>query len=305
MIRHLTIAAVVMLFCLAGRAQPSPDSISITYWERVHTDSEERVHLHAFGMGIGGASYRLDERVLGCKKATTPRTESHCFYSAVPDSVRAEFFTGVVQDGILELKGDQGKFQEGLTIAATIGGHELAPIEISSVPAQGAPRKIVDRMFRLIRTLGLDGNCPEKVDLDAPRALRPELIRETVEGDDQPARAVTIEEVLSHLDEYNGKRVALVGYYRAEFECFALFPTDAPEYGPFIGRSLWVGEPSTFSPEIKMKPYFNRWVRMEGTVYGHRDGHLGSCPAGIQRITRIEPSNPPASESRSAGQAKP
>jgi len=115
----------------------------------------------------------------------------------------------------------------------------------------------------------------------------------TTEGDRQPARAVSLAEVLAHPDTYQGKRVSVTGFYHGEFEGSSLAVDEATSRKRGHERSLWRGGVSTFADRSAINDRNDSWLRVEGVFLRGPAGHMDLWPGELVRITRIEPISPP------------
>jgi hypothetical protein len=126
------------------------------------------------------------------------------------------------------------------------------------------------------------------VDQIVPRHER-KFVTTTIEGDFEPARTVTVAELLKHPARYNGKRVRITGYYHSEFEDSSLYD----KKGDPMFHALWVDGASSFAREKDLQWTDDGHVIMEGCFIQGPDGHLGGWPGELQRVTRVVSLDPP------------
>ena len=128
-----------------------------------------------------------------------------------------------------------------------------------------------------------------------------------LQGDDQPAVEVALQELAQHPNVYDGRRVRVSGYHHAEFEHSSL--SEDPAHINDYDHSIWLGGVSGTAKPTHVPHTNDAYVKVEGTFSGHRGGHLGLWPGEVDRLTKIEiqgekqtiePSVPPNTHSPSA-----
>jgi hypothetical protein len=127
-----------------------------------------------------------------------------------------------------------------------------------------------------------------------------QTVTTTIEGDFEPARTVTVAQILKNPARYNGKRVRITGYYHAEFEDSNLSDRRSNE----ITTSLWVDAQSTFAKKGDLDWPEDGRVTIDGCFMKGPGGHMGAWPGELQRVTRVisldPPSPPPAPADQSS-----
>ena len=113
------------------------------------------------------------------------------------------------------------------------------------------------------------------------------------EGDRQPARPVTLGEMMAHPDNYDGKRVSVTGYYRGEFEGSSFCPDEKADAAGRYGDCLWLGEPSTFADHKDIQFVNDAWIKVEGVFFKGPGGHMSMWSGELQRLTLMQPASLP------------
>lgn len=99
---------------------------------------------------------------------------------------------------------------------------------------------------------------------------------------------VTVADVLLHKEDYQGKRVEIVGFYRSHFEYSAIYQ-DGEERE--TKRGVWIDFFAKPGHEDKVKWIDNGFVRIVGKFEfrpGLGVGHLGGWPAKLTDIELFE-----------------
>jgi hypothetical protein len=116
----------------------------------------------------------------------------------------------------------------------------------------------------------------------APEADR-KITSRTIEGDLQPARPVTLNELLANPSAFDGKRVRVSGYYHGENHFSSL--TFGKKSKMDTDQGIWINGASTFAKASRFDRTNNSYVTVEGTFSGRRGGNFGAWPAEIERLT--------------------
>jgi hypothetical protein len=191
------------------------------------------------------------------------------------------FFASLVDAGLRKLpKGDNfiGDASNS-QIFATISGRDLQRTYNSPIKS-GARKAIHDAVNAFAKKLGIDQ--PE----DAEKATR------IIEGNRTPAREVSFSSLITNPSRYDGKRIAVVGFYHGEFECSALVPEKFQWTTLDRDRPFWV-DGSKFAKSSDLHWKNDSWVRIEGVFSARHGGHMGLAPGLIQRATKFEPLDGP------------
>ena len=145
------------------------------------------------------------------------------------------------------------------------------------------PSQTSDRLA--MRKILLD--LAAKLGIDKPSSGVSAMI--TSEGDLEPSRSVPLERMRVEHDQYQGKRISVVGFYDGRYpEMRELFVNQRAAANRDIRNSVWLGEVSSvvLPPAIKEKA--QSWIRIEGVFLWGRYGHKGNVMGMIDRITKIE-----------------
>jgi len=112
----------------------------------------------------------------------------------------------------------------------------------------------------------------------------------TIEGDFEPTRNVTIQQLLKSPATYDGKRVRVTGYYHSEYE-----ESNFSEHkGDDIKQSLSLNGRSVFANDADINWIDDGHATVEGTFVNRPGGHWGAWPGEIQRLTKFISLDPPA-----------
>jgi hypothetical protein len=186
------------------------------------------------------------------------------------------FFTSLTDAGLWTLpKGDDftGDAPDS-QIYATISGRELERNYNS--PIDGAPRKAFHAaVTAFAKKLGIDQ--PE----DAAKATL------TVEGDRTPAREVPFSSLITNPARYDGKRIAVVGFYHSQFGISVLVPEKFVWGSLDFDREFWVGSSSKLAKGSDSRRKNDSWVRIEGVFSARYGAHTGGSPGVIDRVTKF------------------
>ena len=102
---------------------------------------------------------------------------------------------------------------------------------------------------------------------------------------------VSILSLISRPQEFDGKLVRVIGYFRAEFEGDAIY-LHKQDYLLFIPKNgLWVDLEVDIRKQAKKAN--NGYVLLEGVFEAGNQGHLGSWSGAIGKVQRIERHWPP------------
>ena len=117
--------------------------------------------------------------------------------------------------------------------------------------------------------------------------------KRTSQGDLEPSQEVTLDQLLADPDLYEGKRVAVSGYYKGEFEDSSLSVTKEASQAREYARSVWIGGGSTFADaeHVQFPTGYGlpaTRVRVEGVFFKGPGGHLSLWPGEIQRLTMFQ-----------------
>jgi hypothetical protein len=103
---------------------------------------------------------------------------------------------------------------------------------------------------------------------------------------------IEIRELLADPVRFDGKTVAVVGWFIYEREHIAIYASRA-DSKLFPRCGLWVVHPSTVGGEDAISALSRGWVRLIGTFANRRKngcGHFNAYPAQISNIKELEKS---------------
>jgi hypothetical protein len=171
----------------------------------------------------------------------------------------------------------------------------------SAFPPERNTQQIDDVIKSIVHEFGLDQiNGPAYATIvrkagtisiepsDLQDRTNPPAVSES-EGDLISARQTTLQELISHADKFDGKRVSVVGFYHGEFEGNELRAAEKSDYK----KNVWCGSVSTFAPKAVAFGQ-DRWARVEGTFLRGPAGHFGMWLGEITRVTRFDVQTPSA-----------
>ncbi|MHC4119844.1 MAG: hypothetical protein ACYSWO_20300 [Planctomycetota bacterium] len=111
------------------------------------------------------------------------------------------------------------------------------------------------------------------------------------EGDLEPSRKVTLQEILEEPDKFHGKRICTKGFYDFQFE--------GMDFHDRRGSNVWIGENSSFARKKRATfPFLSLeglllgrlrgYATVEGVFLKGPGGHFGLWPGEIVRLTRCD-----------------
>jgi hypothetical protein len=109
------------------------------------------------------------------------------------------------------------------------------------------------------------------------------------EGDLIAPRETTLKWLIGHADEFDRKRVSVVGFFHDEFEGRELRSDEKSDYA----ENLWCDDISAFAPKGTLFCQ-DCWVRLDAVFMKGPGGHLGGWPGELTRITRVQIQNRPS-----------
>lgn len=141
------------------------------------------------------------------------------------------------------------------------------------------------------RVRGVIMDFARRIKIDQPSDFN--AVTTVSEGDLQPARQVTVEDLLKNPDAYNGKRVSVTGYYNGRFEgqvfCLDKNSVLSHRYEYCIYRH----GASSFVSDADAEIANDTWERADGVFFKGPAGHMGLWPGELVRLTRVELLPPP------------
>jgi len=188
----------------------------------------------------------------------------------------AAFFANLVDAGLWSLPEGDNSTGDALNtqLYARISGRDLQRTYFSRI--EGGPREAFHAaVIAFAKKLGVDQ--PE----DAAKATH------IVEGDRTPAREIPFSSLITNPARYDGKRIAVVGFYHCEFECSLLVPGKFDWHGLDSDREFWIDSSSKYAKESDFRWKNDSWVRIEGVFNAGHGGHMGGSPGVIGRLTKF------------------
>lgn len=279
------IPAILLLVMVAhtALAQLAHPYVSYDFFETRRSDSDHRECVtQIFLTGDDYIGYRYREDVLG---STTPTVRSVAFSNeyrrkataAEQEELVQALLSASVFDLTTEPKPASTDYFSNLDVR--LNKREARTFFYS--PPNSPIRKAIHEVML---------QFAKRMEIDRPKD--PMNATTVTEGDHQPARAVTLTEVLAHPDKYHGKRVSVAGFYHGEFEGSNLAVDEAVSAVSRkrdYKRSVWRGGVSTFAEQTAIKDRNDSWLQIEGVFLRGPGGHMGLWPGELVRVTRIEP----------------
>jgi hypothetical protein len=112
------------------------------------------------------------------------------------------------------------------------------------------------------------------------------ITHRTVEGDFVPARSITLQQLLSNPQEFDGKRVRVSGYYHYEHHCSNLSFGPKSQTDPKQG--IWIDSASTYADSKRIDEANDAYVFVEGCLTAGPAGAWGAWPGSIERLTELK-----------------
>jgi hypothetical protein len=265
-----------------------PPYVCYQLHELRRTPSEHRDVSTVVSLGGGGyVSFSFWERVSGSteENVKTLRFRSEDQRKATEEE-QSWLIEALLNAGVFELRSEAtnpaGGYYTHLDVQIRGRGTLLS---FDSPPTTGSRKVIHDILFQFARQIGID------------RPSDPAAAMTVSEGDNLPARATTIADLLADPAKFHGKRVSVAGFYHGGFECSALGVNQWASIRSDRKRSIWRGDPSTFTKLSAIFGKNNAWVRVDGVFLKGPAGHIGIADGQIVRLTRVRPVLPPMSAS--------
>lgn len=277
-----SLLSTLLLFLLAAHslfAETDRVSVSYGFYETLRTEADQRKRLtHIYLSADGDVGFSQREIVYG---ATTPVVRSVTFdnvnFRKATKEEKAELVRELLAANVLDLtegKSESKEYTSNLDIRI---GDRKNRVRLYVRPDSPRIKAIHEVMFRFAKQMKMDQPRDEK------------KATTVTEGDTQPARNVTIEELLRNPDQYDGKRVSVVGFYRLLFESSDLAADRKASKNQDYERSLWRDNLSPFADKSAIDDRDEAWLRVDGIFLRGPGGHAGLWPGTIERITRLEP----------------
>ncbi len=277
-LRFMCLAAIVVCVFVTTPMGTGQDRVYYLYIDNIDTPQETREHLHYVGISNQSVYYSLEERIYGCIKQSTTRTMFQ-HYCKVTESEQAAILEDLSAAGVFEVKADaepsdlNKKSLYGY-LDAEFKGRSIHIGNFFTPPTDGSRKQVHEYLFRLADRLGLASARPAEHETDV------------TEGDNVAASEVDLRKLIKDIAKYNGKRVAVVGYYHAETETSNFSPRRYDDLLQAFPNSLWLGNPSTSADRSAIHIKSDSWLRVEGTVDTRSHGHMDCWPGELVRITK-------------------
>jgi hypothetical protein len=304
-IMRLTYVLVLLLATIQTAQAQSSIRVEYRFEKTVRTQSDHRNYLTQVSLlNNSSAHYTYREQVFGAISSTVRFIEFSTPHPGrkVTAKQRAGLMQALLKAKVFELASDSqpSKSNYFSSLNIEINGRRCQ-VFFNTPPRSPARKALHEIMLRFAKQQRID--------------KRPANATTISEGDHQPARKVSLAEVLAHPNTYQGKRISVVGFYHGEEESSSLsmdeaipralvlktkewrasrggqsgYAAVAPLYKSFLKSSVWRSGTSTFASKADTGHKNDSWVRVQGVFLRGPTGHMGLWPGEIVRITRIEP----------------
>jgi hypothetical protein len=303
---------VLIAVCFFSRQAYAYDELSFDTIERVRTDGDDRerlVTLKFYFSPRNRVGYELRETPYGSLSAKVKSIELEREIDITPEEGR-RFAERLIAAGLFSLpRSGEHRIENIWSIFGSLRGHTFE-LSYRQPPESGVRKRVEDTAQAIAHELGLDriegptfarivregSTARLETSSDDPRTKVP-AVTET-EGDRIPPRLVTLRELVAHPNEYDGKRVSVVGFYHSEFEGSELRSKEKSD----TRENVWCEMMSSFAPEgTEFKQ--DCWARIDGTFLKGPAGHFGMWPGEITRVTRFETQKQPIETMNTPGAA--
>jgi hypothetical protein len=99
--------------------------------------------------------------------------------------------------------------------------------------------------------------------------------------------SVSIIQLISNPEQFDGKRVRLIGFVRLELEGDAIYLHREDYNNRLTKNGLWINITKDFDGKGNHK-YDQKYVLVEGTFSANNQGHMGLFSGAIENIERFE-----------------
>jgi hypothetical protein len=288
---------VLVAVCFFLRQAYAYDELAFDTIERVRTDVDDRermVTVNFYFSPSNRVGYELRETPYGSLSAKVKSIELQREIDITPEE-ELMFADRLVAAGLFSLpKSGEHRIENIWSIFGSLRGHTFE-LSYRQAPKSGVRKRVEDTAQAIAHELGLDriegpmfarivregGTQRLQGSSDDPRTKMP-AVSET-EGDRIAARLVSLRELIAHPNDYDGKRVSVVGFYHSEFEGSELRSEEKSDYA----ENVWCETISSFA--LKGTAFEQDcWARIDGTFLKGPAGHFGMWPGEITRVTRFE-----------------
>ena len=273
------------------------DELRFFSFEHVKTRNDARDRMVRFEISRSSPllHYELRETPTG---SLAPAVKSIEFQRELEliDAEADSIFKRLVTAGLFSLPESAEHRGEGniWSLSGSLKDHKFE-LSYRRPPLNGARKQVNDTVKNIVREFGLDkvsgpayariirhgGTSilqPDKF----PDRTNPPAISES-EGDLIRPRQTTLHELIRHAQEFDGKRVSVVGFYHWEFEGAELRAQEKSDEK----QNLWCDSVSSLASS-KVALQSDRWARVDGTFLKGPAGHFGMWPGELTRVTRFE-----------------
>ncbi len=267
-----------------GIAQTQNPYISYDFFETKKTATDHREILTQIFLSADGyVGFRYREDIYGSIEATVHSLSfSNEYQRKATLAEQRVLITDLLAAKVFDLKSEKKSDAKGYFSSLTVRfeGREVRYAFYS--PPESPDRKAIHTIIQ---------EFARRLKVDRPENLA--SATKVTEGDLQPARNVSLSELLAHPEKYDGKRVSVVGYFHREFEGSFLAVSKIAMEKREYSQSIWRAGPSSFASKSKISTKNDCWQRVEGIFLKGPGGHLGLWPGEIVRLTCVEVVPPP------------
>ncbi len=286
---------IVIWGCLSVVANAA-DELRFGTIEHIRTKTDARERMTSFDLYVSSrrVHYELRETPIGGLESTVKAIE----FDREIDLTAAEMHSLVnrlVSAGIFKLPLSAEHRGEGeiWSVFGWLGGHTFE-LSYRRPPRAGVRKRVDGALKVIVHELGLDQiSGPAYATLlrdNGAIVLQPTDLQDrpnppaiTVsEGDLTAPRNTTLAELIRDADQFDGKRVSVIGFYHSEFEGYELRAKKESDYK----ENLWCDTISAFSKNVAFSQ--DCWARVDGTFLKGSSGHFGMWPGEIARVTRFD-----------------
>jgi hypothetical protein len=253
---------IVAIVCLMPRLSHARDELRFFSFEHVKTDTDARDRMVVLDISRTSPllHYQLRETPTGSLSRTVKSIEFNRDMELADLEIES-VFKRLVSAGIFKLPRSSEHRGEGnlWDLSGSLNGREFE-LSHQLFPRSGTRKQIDDVIRSIVHEFGLDQiNCPAYATIvrkagtitiepsDLQDQPNPPAVSES-EGDLIPARETTFQELISHADKFDGKRVSVVGFYHGEFEGNELGAAEKSDYK----ENVWCDTISTFAPKTSL-----------------------------------------------------
>lgn len=278
MIKFSLLAAVFAVI-FAGPVSAKEKSLFVDYQVNQHIRSaadDRDIMITIYLAGANGFGYRRQEWIHGAIDPVVTSTTFSNEYLVMSSDDQSAFGQALLDAGVFDLDPsppENDNPDETWSLRVRIHNRE-GDFHAYTAPTTGVAQA-VDAVIR---------NYAHRMKADQPNETP------TVsEGDRQPARDVRLADLLARPDDFNGKRIAVTGYFHGEFEGQTFCENKEAVTDSRYDACVWLGEPSSFGAPKDVAFINDAGIKVEGVFFKGPGGHLGLWPGEIQRLTLIQP----------------